>query len=159
MHLTLADSTNVPCPGSLHTSHCIFVARRSRQPHTPTPSCISVVAAVTPSQQTFVYVRVCINQFWDNVNIKHPGKVFTVLPNNIYAKRAAANAPRGSIPGQNALASYQQAADAVGRVSAYTKHMYGHGRSAKLLDYQLGPLKTKRHTTQLTMRTGGIKSD
>jgi hypothetical protein len=53
-----------------------------------------------------------INQFWDNFNTKHPGKVFTVLPNNIYAKRAAANAPRGSIPGQNALASYQEAADA-----------------------------------------------
>lgn len=53
-----------------------------------------------------------INQFWDNFTTKHPGKVFTVLPDNIYAKRAAANAPRGSIPGQNALASYQEAADA-----------------------------------------------
>lgn len=53
-----------------------------------------------------------IDQFWDNFTTKHPGKVFTVLPDNLYAKRAAAYAPRGSIPGQNALASYQEAADA-----------------------------------------------
>ncbi|KAJ4299309.1 hypothetical protein N0V90_004553 [Kalmusia sp. IMI 367209] len=53
-----------------------------------------------------------IDQFWDKFTTKHPGKVFTVLPDNLYAKRAAAYAPRGSIPGQNALASYQEAVDA-----------------------------------------------
>lgn len=53
-----------------------------------------------------------INQFWDRFTTKHPGKVFTILPNNIYARRAAAYAPRGSIPGQNALQSYQEAVDA-----------------------------------------------
>lgn len=53
-----------------------------------------------------------IDQFWDKFTTKHPGKVFTILPDNLYAKRAAAYAPRGSIPGQNALASYQEAADA-----------------------------------------------
>lgn len=53
-----------------------------------------------------------IDQFWDSFTTKHPGKVFTVLPDNLYARRAAAYAPRGSIPGQNALASYQEAADA-----------------------------------------------
>lgn len=53
-----------------------------------------------------------IDQFWDKFTTKHPGKVFTILPDNLYAKRAAAYAPKGSIPGQNALASYQEAADA-----------------------------------------------
>lgn len=56
-----------------------------------------------------------INQFWDKFTTKHPGKVFTILPDNLYAKRAAANAPKGSIPGQNALQSYQEAVDACTR--------------------------------------------
>jgi hypothetical protein len=50
-----------------------------------------------------------INQFWDRFTTKHPGKVFTILPDNLYAKRAAAYASKGSIPGQNALQSYQEA--------------------------------------------------
>ncbi|KAF2117283.1 hypothetical protein BDV96DRAFT_490015 [Lophiotrema nucula] len=53
-----------------------------------------------------------INEFWDKFTTKHPGKIFTILPDNLYAKRAAAHAPKGSIPGQNAVASYQEAADA-----------------------------------------------
>lgn len=53
-----------------------------------------------------------INEFWDKFTTKHPGKIFTVLPDNLYAKRAAAHAPKGSIPGQNAIASYQEAVDA-----------------------------------------------
>jgi hypothetical protein len=56
-----------------------------------------------------------INQFWNKFTTKHPGKVFTILPDNLYAKRAAANAPKGSIPGQNALQSYQEAVDACTR--------------------------------------------
>lgn len=50
-----------------------------------------------------------IDQFWDKFTTKHPGKIFTILPDNLYAKRAAAHAPKGSIPGVNALASYDQA--------------------------------------------------
>jgi hypothetical protein len=53
-----------------------------------------------------------INEFWGNFTTKHPGKIFTILPDNLYAKRAAAHAPKGSIPGQNAVASYQEAAEA-----------------------------------------------
>jgi hypothetical protein len=50
-----------------------------------------------------------INEFWDRFTTKHPGKIFTILPDNLYAKRAAAHLPKGSIPGQNAVASYQEA--------------------------------------------------
>lgn len=53
-----------------------------------------------------------IDDFWYKFTTKHPGKIFTVLPDNLYAKRAAAHAPKGSIPGQNAIASYQEAVDA-----------------------------------------------
>jgi hypothetical protein len=53
-----------------------------------------------------------LNEFWDKFTTKHPGKIFTILPDNMYAKRAAAHAPKGSIPGQNAVASYEEAAEA-----------------------------------------------
>ena len=53
-----------------------------------------------------------INDFWGKFTTKHPGKIFTILPDNLYAKRAAAHAPKGSIPGQNAVASYKEAVDA-----------------------------------------------
>ncbi|KAF2870062.1 hypothetical protein BDV95DRAFT_574981 [Massariosphaeria phaeospora] len=53
-----------------------------------------------------------IDEFWYNFTTKHPGKIFTILPDNLYAKRAAAHAPKGSIPGQNAVASYEEAVDA-----------------------------------------------
>jgi len=53
-----------------------------------------------------------VDEFWDKFNTKHPGKAFTILPNNLYAKRAAANAPKGVIPGQNAVQSYEGAAAA-----------------------------------------------
>jgi hypothetical protein len=50
-----------------------------------------------------------IDEFWNKFTTKHPGKIFTILPDNLYAKRAAAHAPKGSIPGKNALASYEEA--------------------------------------------------
>jgi hypothetical protein len=53
-----------------------------------------------------------IDDFWDKFSTKHPGKIFTILPDNLYAKRAAAHGPKGAIPGENAVASYQEAADA-----------------------------------------------
>lgn len=52
-----------------------------------------------------------IDDFWEKFTTKHPGKIFTILPDNLYAKRAAAHAPKGSIPGVNALASHEQAVE------------------------------------------------
>ena len=51
-----------------------------------------------------------IDKFWKKFNTKHPGKPFTVLPDNLYAKRAAAQAARNPNPTKNAVASYEQAA-------------------------------------------------
>ncbi|KAF7445316.1 calpain-B [Pyrenophora tritici-repentis] len=56
-----------------------------------------------------------IDEFWHKFTTKHPGKIFTILPDNLYAKRAAAHAPRGSIAGVNALASYEEAREACTR--------------------------------------------
>jgi len=62
-----------------------------------------------------------IDDFWAGFTSKTPGKAFTILPDNVYAKRAAAAAAssnRGEghghavVEGQNAVASYEHAAEA-----------------------------------------------
>ena len=51
-----------------------------------------------------------IDKFWKKFTTKHPGKPFTVLPDNLYAKRAAVLASRKAGLPKNAVASYEQAA-------------------------------------------------
>ena len=51
-----------------------------------------------------------IDKFWKSFTTKHPGKLFTVLPDNLYAKRAAIQASRKAGTSKNAVASYEQAA-------------------------------------------------
>ena len=51
-----------------------------------------------------------IDKFWKKFTTKRPGKVFTILPDNLYAKRAALQASRGAATSENAVASYDQAA-------------------------------------------------
>lgn len=85
------------------------------RPQSRAPSMANEAPAALPRQRLRVKKQPpqkSIDQFWDKFTTKHPGKVFTILPDNLYAKRAAAYAPKGSIPGQNAVASYQEAADA-----------------------------------------------
>jgi hypothetical protein len=72
------------------------------------PAHITAMAQPRPPARKHAPQR-SIDQFWDKFTTKHPGKIFTILPDNLYAKRAAAHAPKGSIPGVNALASYDQA--------------------------------------------------
>ncbi|KAL4749963.1 hypothetical protein BDW72DRAFT_194320 [Aspergillus terricola var. indicus] len=50
-----------------------------------------------------------LKQFWEQFNSKFPGKVYTVLPDNPYARTKAARAPKGIIKGQDAGKSYEQA--------------------------------------------------
>ena len=56
-----------------------------------------------PAQQS-------IDKFWKKFTTKNPGKLFTVLPDNLYAKRAAVQASRKAGTLKNAIASYEQAA-------------------------------------------------
>jgi hypothetical protein len=83
-------------------------------PHSRAPSMIQEAPAPLPAPRSRLPVRKQapqrnIDEFWNKFTTKHPGKIFTILPDNLYAKRAAAHAPRGSIPGVNALASYEEA--------------------------------------------------
>ncbi|KAL9031333.1 MAG: hypothetical protein Q9196_000623 [Gyalolechia fulgens] len=51
-----------------------------------------------------------VDEFWDKFNTKYPGKVYSILPANVYAKTKAAQSPAGLIHGQSAGKSYEQAA-------------------------------------------------
>jgi hypothetical protein len=50
-----------------------------------------------------------VKQFWEQFNTKYPGKVFTVLPDNPYARTRAQRVPIGRIHGHAAVKSYEQA--------------------------------------------------
>lgn len=50
-----------------------------------------------------------VQQYWDKMDSKYPGKVFTVLPDNPYARKKAAKIPHGTVHGQRAAKSYEEA--------------------------------------------------
>ncbi|KAJ5513422.1 hypothetical protein N7463_002974 [Penicillium fimorum] len=50
-----------------------------------------------------------VKQFWEQFNTKYPGKVYTVLPDNPYARTRAKRVPSGRIQGHEAGKSYEQA--------------------------------------------------
>lgn len=50
-----------------------------------------------------------VRQFWEDFSTKYPGNVYTVLPDNPYARTKAALTPKGVIQGQGAAKSYEQA--------------------------------------------------
>ncbi|PKY03148.1 putative calpain [Aspergillus campestris IBT 28561] len=49
-----------------------------------------------------------LRSFWDQFYTKSPGKVYTVLPDNPYARTKAAAIPSGVVQGQEAGKSYEQ---------------------------------------------------
>ena len=51
-----------------------------------------------------------IDELWEAFNTKYPGKVHSILPNNVYAETKAAKAPKGIVHGQKAGKSYDEAA-------------------------------------------------
>lgn len=50
-----------------------------------------------------------VKQFWNQFNTKYPGKVFTILPDNPYARSKAAQQPNGITQSSTAIRSYEQA--------------------------------------------------
>lgn len=72
-------------------------------PDSKTLPSIKKISKDVPPQQI-------IDKFWKKFTTKHPGKPFTILPDNLYAKRAAFQASRKAAPSKNAIASYEQAA-------------------------------------------------
>jgi len=49
-----------------------------------------------------------VQQYWVKLDSKYPGKVFTILPNNPYARKKAAKIPHGTVHGQRAAKSYEE---------------------------------------------------
>ena len=78
------------------------------QPATTVPIIIQEDAMLTKKknkrspQQT-------VDDFWDKFIAKHPGKVHTVLPHDVYAKSKAAHGPKGIARGQATHKLYEQA--------------------------------------------------
>jgi hypothetical protein len=52
-----------------------------------------------------------VNRFWRKFHAKHPGKVFNILPGNIYAQEKILKAPTGVVQAQRAVRHYEQARD------------------------------------------------
>lgn len=51
-----------------------------------------------------------VDRFWNKFNTAFPGKVYTILPQNVYAQAKAAQIPRGTVHSQRAGKSYVEAA-------------------------------------------------
>lgn len=68
-----------------------------------------------------------VRQFWDQFSTKFPGKVYTVLPDNPYARSKVARTPKGATQGQNAAKPYDQARKecerSVNRIVRECKHL------------------------------------
>ncbi|KAE8449002.1 hypothetical protein EG329_008590 [Mollisiaceae sp. DMI_Dod_QoI] len=54
--------------------------------------------------------QTAIDEFWTKFNSKTPGIAETVLPKNVYAKKAGEQQPKGPIKPENAVKSYEEAA-------------------------------------------------
>jgi hypothetical protein len=50
-----------------------------------------------------------VKTFWERMTTRYPGKVTTILPDNPYARKKAAKTPRGTVSGQRAAKSYEEA--------------------------------------------------
>jgi hypothetical protein len=53
--------------------------------------------------------QVDINEFWSRFTTKNPGKAFTVLPENLFAKKTAAQVPEGAVSSQSVIKSFEEA--------------------------------------------------
>lgn len=51
-----------------------------------------------------------VDQLWEAFTTKYPGKVHSILPNNVYAETKAAKSPKGLTHGQKTGKSYHEAA-------------------------------------------------
>jgi len=73
----------------------------TRTPPVPEPP--TKVKKKQPPQQT-------VDQLWEAFTTKYPGKVHSILPNNVYAETKAAKSPKGVVHSQKTGKSYDEAA-------------------------------------------------
>ncbi|KAL8666873.1 MAG: hypothetical protein Q9202_001113 [Teloschistes flavicans] len=89
----VADAMDYQCPPS-----------QAEQPH-------SVVDSTSPAKKVKKRVpQRNVDEFWDKFTTKFPGKIYSILPENVYAKTKAAQSPAGLVHGQATGKSYEQAA-------------------------------------------------
>jgi len=69
----------------------------------PVPELPKKVKKQQPPQQT-------VDQLWEAFTTKYPGKVHSILPNNVYAETKAAKSPKGVVHSQKTGKSYNEAA-------------------------------------------------
>ncbi|KAL8723509.1 MAG: hypothetical protein Q9225_000242 [Loekoesia sp. 1 TL-2023] len=74
----------------------------------PPPSTTTVPAANTKVKKRVPQSNV--DEFWDKFTTKFPGKVYSILPANVYAKTKAAQSPAGLVHGKATGKSYEEAA-------------------------------------------------
>jgi hypothetical protein len=53
-----------------------------------------------------------LDKFWGRFNAKYGGLPWTILPDDLVAKRASEFYPKGLVPGQPVVAGYEEAAEA-----------------------------------------------
>ncbi|KAJ5316813.1 hypothetical protein N7508_001321 [Penicillium antarcticum] len=75
----------------------------------PPPPASSRSNSRPPPRARYQPPQESVKQFWEQFNTKHPGKVYTVLPDNPYARTRAKRVPSGPIKGHEAVKSYEQA--------------------------------------------------
>ena len=54
--------------------------------------------------------QLTVDGFWEKFVTRFPGRVYRVLPGDLYAKRAFNKTPKGAVTSQNAAASFDEAA-------------------------------------------------
>ncbi|KAL8910366.1 MAG: hypothetical protein Q9171_004320 [Xanthocarpia ochracea] len=63
-----------------------------------------------------------VDEFWDKFTTKYPGKIYSILPSNVYAKTKAAQSPVGLVHGQATQRSYDEAkADCIAAVDSIAR--------------------------------------
>ncbi|KAL8632632.1 hypothetical protein Q9189_001636 [Teloschistes chrysophthalmus] len=71
----------------------------------------SVVDSTSPAKKVKKRIpQRNVDEFWDKFTTKFPGKIYSILPENVYAKTKAAQSPAGLVHGQATGKSYEQAA-------------------------------------------------
>lgn len=69
-----------------------------------------VMAPAPPKKVKHQSPQDAIDEFWGKFNSKTPGRASTILPKNKTVTKAGESVPKGVIKGENAVASYEEAA-------------------------------------------------
>ena len=72
----------------------------------PSPSAVDVAPGKKVKQRV---PQRNVDELWDKFTTKFPGKIYSILPSNVYAKTKAAQSPVGLVHGRATRKSYDEA--------------------------------------------------